>query len=94
VTDEDFRTLCLMTAALRAGRFKKLTKEGQDTGKAWAESMSEAANGLALLTRNRGVLDQIVALQTQEPQSIDVPQSAEVTQSTTEAKSEEVAQTT
>ena len=73
--EQEFQTLCLMTAVLRTG------KAGR-TDKAWGEAMREATAGYGLLVRNRETLAQIVALQSAEP-----PQSAEVPQTTVVAES-------
>lgn len=74
--DQDFHTLCVMTATIRAG------KAGA-ADKAWANALEEAVAGWAMLQRNRHALAKIMALQSATPlQSAEVPQSAEELQTT------------
>ena len=65
--DNEFHTLCVMTATIRTGKMG-------DTGKAWGSALQEAVNGYALLLKNRDTLDKIAELQSARKDS-EMPDS-------------------
>ena len=65
--DNDFHTLCVMTATIRAGRAGK-------TSEAWAVALEEAVSGYAMICKNRHEIAKITALQVATPDS-ELPDS-------------------